>query len=248
MTPLYIGISLLSNKENKEKNNLHREGRRILGLLAQEPAASASIDHLITREPRGRPYFIDRRGDFNISHAGRMVGVTYTQERSTLRGLPLRTGCDIEYLYPRGNLEAIASRFFSAEEQTYITRGTQELERLTRFYQLWVLKECFLKTLGLGIDLIKHTPNFIQEHTLEKELAYRKPGSTGSSELTLTLYLYELGNPLEEPYLLALAQERNPRTAFLSEGAGPQVRWFSQESLPLRNKAEIQVLIHGING
>ncbi|MDR0628859.1 MAG: 4'-phosphopantetheinyl transferase superfamily protein [Treponema sp.] len=78
-----------------------------------------------------------------------MIAVTYTQERSTLRGLPLRRGCDIEYVYPRGNLEAIASRFFSTEEQACITGGTKELERLTRFYQLWVLKECFLKTLSL---------------------------------------------------------------------------------------------------
>ncbi|MDR0722622.1 MAG: 4'-phosphopantetheinyl transferase superfamily protein [Treponema sp.] len=245
MTPLYIGISLLSNKE---KDSLHKEGRRILGLLAQEPGAYEPIDHLITREPGGKPYFIDRRGDFNISHAGRMVAVTYTQERSTLRGLPLRTGCDIEYLYPRGNLEAIASRFFSSEEQAYITEGTRELERLTRFYQLWVLKECFLKTLGLGVNRIKHTPSFIHGNTLEKELTYQEFGSTCNSECTLTLYLYELGNLPEEPYILALAQERNPGRTFLSEGTAPHVYWFSQESLPLRNRVEIRAQVRGIDG
>ncbi|MHB9292723.1 4'-phosphopantetheinyl transferase [Hollandina sp. SP2] len=234
MTPLYIGISLLSNKE---KDSLHREGRRILGLLAQEPAAYESIDQLITQEPGGRPYFIDRRGDFNISHAGRMVAVTYTQERSP-KGLPLRTGCDMEYLYPRGNLAAIASRFFSAEEQAYITGGTRELERLTRFYQIWVLKECFLKTLGLGIDLIKQTPSFIQGNALGKELTCRDPESMGGSERALTLNLYELGNFPEEQYMLALAQEKNLKSLFLSDRAASQVYWFSQESLPLRNRGK----------
>ncbi|MDR1030508.1 MAG: 4'-phosphopantetheinyl transferase superfamily protein, partial [Treponema sp.] len=146
---------------NKEADSLHREGRRILSLLTHEP-----VDQLIDREPGGRPYFIDHRGDFNISHTGRMVAVTYTQVRSTLSGLPLRTGCDIEHLHPRGNLETIASRFFTVEEHAYIAGGTSEQVRTTRFYQLWVIKECFLKTLGLGLGFIHHTPSFIHRNTL----------------------------------------------------------------------------------
>jgi phosphopantetheinyl transferase (holo-ACP synthase) len=215
--------------------------------LAQEPGASEPIGPLIAVEGGGRPYFTDRRGDFNISHAGRMVAVAYTRERTSARGVPLRTGCDIEYLYPRGNLEAVARRFFTPEEYASITEGRNKRERLIRFYRMWVLKECFLKTLGLGIGLIKHAPSFIQGNTLGKELMYREPCSTGRGERTLTLSLYELGN-FPEPYLLALAQERNPGTAFLSAGAYPQVCWFSQESLPVRRKAEIRVLLYGLEG
>ncbi|MDR1302542.1 MAG: 4'-phosphopantetheinyl transferase superfamily protein [Treponema sp.] len=223
---------------NKEAGSLHREGRRILRLLTQEP-----VDHLIAQEPGGRPYFVDHRGDFNISHTGRTVAVTYTQARSTLRGVPLRTGCDIEHLHPRRNLETIASRFFTREEHTYITGGTSERVRTTRFYQLWVVKECFLKTLGLGLGFIHHTPNFIQGNTLGHRLTCQDPGSTCTSELALSLYLYALGDFPEEQYLLALAQERNPRNL---EPFPPEltVRWFSQESLTLRNMAEISVLVY----
>jgi hypothetical protein len=239
MTSFYLGISLLSNKE---ADSLHSEGRRILRLLAQEP-----IDQLIDREPGGRPYFIDHRGDFNISHTGRMVAVTYTKERSTLRGVPLRTGCDIEHLNPRRNLEAIASRFFTVEEHTYITGGTSELARITRFYQLWVIKECFLKTLGLGLGCIHRTPSFIHRNALSGRLVCQDPGSSYTSALSLNLYLYELGDFPEEQYMLALAQERNPRTPeqFLPE---LKVRWFSQGSLTLRNTATINVLVHPTEG
>jgi hypothetical protein len=110
-----------------------------------------------------------------------------------------------------------------------------------------VIKECFLKTLGLGLGFIHHTPSFIHRNTLRHRLACQDLGSTCKSALSLSLYLYELGDFPEEQYMLALAQERNPRNIkqFPLE---LKVRWFSQEFLTLRNRAEIRVLVYPPEG
>jgi hypothetical protein len=175
-----------------------------------------------------------------------MVAVTYTQERSCTGGLPLRTGCDIEQARARGNLEAVARHFFAPEEQAYISEGAGDAERRIRFYELWVVKECFLKTLGLGIGHITDSPNCIRDHALGRELLCPAGGAAGGPARSFTVYLYELGRLPEAGYMLALAQEQQPPGGYgLPAEPGPRVCWFSPESLPLKPRARLRVLLQG---
>lgn len=217
MSIFYIGLSLLSNRRAGPQS-LHTEGRRILTLLE----GGRSLSGRIAAEPGGRPYFIDRHGDFSISHSHRMAAAAYSTEKSRGAGKPLGTGCDIQYVHPAKTYEGIVRGFFSPEEQTYIAAGSPERERINRFYRIWVLKECFLKALGLSVFDMNRVPSFVACGDLKDTI--------DGPLISLRFYLYELGNSGSDRYLLAAAIEREREDFFVRQ---PSIRWFSEESLPV---------------
>jgi 4'-phosphopantetheinyl transferase len=78
---------------------------------------------------------------FNISHSGEWVVCAIDREE---------IGIDIEQIKPI-QLE-IAENFFSAEEYNKIL-SEQECFRTSRFYDLWTLKESFIKYKGKGLSM-----------------------------------------------------------------------------------------------
>jgi 4'-phosphopantetheinyl transferase len=59
-------------------------------------------------------------------------------------------GVDIEHLRPMPDAEAIATRFFSKDEQAVISALSGE-ERDRAFFACWTRKEAFIKALGEGL-------------------------------------------------------------------------------------------------
>jgi hypothetical protein len=257
----YTGLSLLSKKALPpgfpKRGEFHalqsREALRVLGLLDRpedpgEPSLSG-------REGE-RPFFADRHGDFNISHSERLIAVSYLAASSRFQGPLLRTGCDAQWVNPQGNHRRVSRRYFHPPEQRYIAAGAGIQEEMRRFYRLWVLKECFLKTLGWPVFAMKGAPVFSLD---EEAPVFRRPGraretgdAPGEPEAAgglsgdwppLWFYLYELANPAGEEYALAVSRET---PAGGPEGGGPEarrepeLRWFSQETLVLRSMAEIK--------
>jgi hypothetical protein len=91
-------------------------------------------------------------------------------------------------------------------------------ERELRFCRLWVLKEAYLKMKGLSVFDMAGTPCFF----------------SGETPSPMNFYLYEWGE-LPEQYLLAVCRE---------EGAAePELRWFSQGSLSLKNMEIIKAAL-----
>lgn len=78
---------------------------------------------------------------FNISHAGNWV-VCATHGTSV--------GIDVEHISPI-NLN-IAKRYFSNEEYNNLM-DRDESQRLSYFYDLWTLKESYIKAVGKGLSL-----------------------------------------------------------------------------------------------
>jgi 4'-phosphopantetheinyl transferase len=60
-------------------------------------------------------------------------------------------GVDVELVAPR-DVVPMAEHFFSPEERAAIL-GLVDAARLSRFYELWTLREAYLKARGLGLDL-----------------------------------------------------------------------------------------------
>ena len=88
---------------------------------------------------KGKPYLVDYPGVFfNISHSGNRVMCTVADRP---------VGCDVEYIETnKKTTDKIARRFFSEAEQRYLCESST-----SAFYDIWTLKESFLKCTGEGL-------------------------------------------------------------------------------------------------
>ena len=98
--------------------------------------------------PHGKPALaapeLDHALQFNLSHSGRRLVIAISK-------LSL-LGVDIEMIMPRQHLMAIARRHFSADEYQALTALDGD-RRIQRFYDLWTLKESYVKACGKGLAI-----------------------------------------------------------------------------------------------
>jgi len=231
----YLNLSILSNNLNnlpktEYKKRLSAEARRILSQLEGRPLAENDI----ARDAAGRPFFPNRDTDFSISHSGNLAAV------SLVVGKNLRTGCDVELVRPRAGARAIAEEFFSAPERDYIEVGGDF--DITRFYQIWTLKECFLKLRGLSVFDMPSAPSFIMNKNQPQSTTgfwYENQPSLRETPCNsvVNILLYELTGGAGERYILATAIEG-------TEMEPPEIRWFSQETLDCSSIANINAALN----
>ncbi|MDR1411020.1 MAG: 4'-phosphopantetheinyl transferase superfamily protein [Spirochaetaceae bacterium] len=236
MKPFYIGLSCVSNNPAGYAGRaahggmgraLHAEGRRVLALLDAEGSGSAREPAAIAAESGGRPFFTGRHADFNISHSQYIAAVAWSEAVNPANGLPFRVGCDIQYVSPGKNREAIARKYYSPGENSYIAAAEDDADRIDRFYRIWVLKESCLKAAGLSVLDMRDSPSFAGRESLGKD-----------PSLPFDFFLYELGSGTAGRCLLAVCRE-NP----LPDPArqDPGIRWYSPAlalkplSAPLRS-------------
>jgi phosphopantetheinyl transferase len=148
-----------------------------------------------------------------------MAAVVWSEAVNPANALPLRTGCDVQHVSPGKSREAVARKYYSLAENSYIgaagdTVEQKRREQIERFYRIWVLKECYLKAKGLSVLDMRTVPSFADRDGLVKE-----------APVPFNFLLYELAGDTEERYLLAVCRE----TAGLPAAAPPlpKIRWFS---------------------
>ena len=230
----YIGLSILPDNqcEKPERRKLlSNEAWRILSRL--EGRSSGEFE--TARDEQGRPFFPGRDLDFNIAHSGMLAAV------SVVRGSNLRTGCDVELVRKRAESREISELFFSPADRDYIFSQGRFDE--TRFYEIWTLKECYLKLRGLSVFDMREAPSFVCERDPGRE--YFSPGITASAEPAasgLSFTLFELSGSSGERYILATALEGTPAAA-VSADVQPELRWFSQSSLFCKSRAKIKAAL-----
>lgn len=81
---------------------------------------------------------------FNISHTDKLVVLAVTLDREV--------GVDVEYLLRPGKTVEIAERYFSAVEYQQLLALPTENQK-DRFFDLWVLKEAYIKACGMGLSI-----------------------------------------------------------------------------------------------
>jgi len=117
----------------------HYELRRLLAeQLNVEPS------HLeIVADEHGKPYLPNYSDSvcFNISHSGECALIA-------IADVPV--GVDIEKKNEKSDFLAIAERFFTQDEFSYIS-GKPYSDQKDAFYTVWTLKESFVKAVGQGI-------------------------------------------------------------------------------------------------
>jgi 4'-phosphopantetheinyl transferase len=81
---------------------------------------------------------------FNVSHTRALVGCAVVWDREV--------GLDLEDTRRRRSVLALATRHFAPAEAA-VLRRLAEPERTARFFDVWTLKESYLKARGLGLRL-----------------------------------------------------------------------------------------------
>jgi phosphopantetheinyl transferase len=217
----YLNLSVLSNNLKKIQNIQKTEHKKRLSaeawrILSQCEGRTLTNED-IAREAGGRPFLPGSDTDFSISHSGDLAAV------SLVRGKGLRTGCDVELVRPRPKAREIAEEFFTAPEREYIESGGGF--DLTRFYQIWTLKECLLKLRGLSVFDMNGTPSFINDAESRFRGTFREQFKIDVVGVSPVLFnLYELTGAGDERYIAATAIAGG-------EERQPEIRWFSRDSL-----------------
>jgi 4'-phosphopantetheinyl transferase len=78
---------------------------------------------------------------FNISHSNNVI-VLATDDAPV--------GVDVEYIQPFSDLEDVITQFTQEEQNAYHTKP--EAQRVDFFYELWTLKESYMKATGKGLS------------------------------------------------------------------------------------------------
>ncbi|MCX6235138.1 MAG: 4'-phosphopantetheinyl transferase superfamily protein [Bacteroidetes bacterium] len=95
---------------------------------------------IIEYTEKGKPFFRDHQDiHFNISHSGQWVVCAVSSAP---------VGIDVEEIRPY-KLK-IAERFFTKEEFSDLMKKNED-DRVHYFFELWTLKESYLKALGKGL-------------------------------------------------------------------------------------------------
>lgn len=114
--------------------------------LAAESTSAKARDIQIERDKFGKPFIVGLKDfHYNYSHSRDWLACAISDQP---------VGIDIEML--REISIGLAKRYFTDKEYSYITSAPAE-SQLQRFYQLWGMKEAYVKMLGQGLRIELNT-------------------------------------------------------------------------------------------
>lgn len=166
--------------------------RRILSHYCQVEPHALILEAL----PSGKPRLI-RDGkrpeiEFNLTHSHGRGAV------AVACGRPV--GIDLEKVRAEVECKRLASRYFSAQEQSAVFAASEQ--RVPEvFFRHWVGKEAYLKGIGIGLQLPLDQCEVIVAEAGEQTVI-RGPGATGASEGWTVRYL-----PLEAEWIGGVASQ-----------------------------------------
>ena len=105
-------------------------------------------DWIFQVNPYGKPYIesppLSYTPFFNLSHTKGMIVLAIAPE-------PIM-GVDIEWATRQGNIVQLAEHCFSPSEIADLLKLPYS-EQINRFYELWTLKEAYIKACGMGLSI-----------------------------------------------------------------------------------------------
>ncbi|MGX9416888.1 4'-phosphopantetheinyl transferase family protein [Vibrio sp. WJH972] len=157
---------LLSADEQRKFEAIKREQKRREYLFTRvfvrhvlsRYCSLAAGQLVFSKESNGKPYLStpERTPHFNLSHTKGLL-VCAVSDR-------LDVGIDVENITRTTDFESIASQYFSNDENNRL--NTKKLHaRKAYFYELWTLKEAYLKALGIGISVPLKSINFYENQS-----------------------------------------------------------------------------------
>ena len=130
-------------------------GRALLRTVLSHCTGVAPEQIKLAREAYGRPYLPPSGQDpppqFSLSYTEGLVAAVLVVEG--------RIGIDVEYISRNTDCLEIAHKYFSPCEYTELEQ-LPEIQMKERFFELWTLKEAYIKARGLGLNLALDKVNF----------------------------------------------------------------------------------------
>lgn len=141
--------NLLPVSERKRYSRLLTPEDRARGLLGRVMLRTVLSCHAhmhpvqwrFERSASGKPRLLNPESSmyFNMAHSHNQIIVAVSESGAV--------GIDIEYMQPGRDPMAIARRYFSEEEYAALAK-LPSFSRRERFYELWTLKEAWIKAQG----------------------------------------------------------------------------------------------------
>ena len=145
-------VALLSPAERSRLERLRRTVDR-RGYALAHALLRKTLSPLIGSKPEALTFEADPYGkprltptadvSFSLSHTNGLVACAVARGREL--------GLDAEAIDRQIDIQGTATRFFTAREACYISEGEGEQKR-DRFFEVWTLKEAFLKATGRGLS------------------------------------------------------------------------------------------------
>ncbi len=129
-------------REKVLRYTLHNDRLRCLaaGLLLKN-VLGITNDSEIGYGPQGKPFLVNHKTEFNLSHGGNYV-ILVTDNNPV--------GVDIEKIESFD--ESVAHRCFTADECATLFAEKDIAKQQELFYTLWTGKEAIMKATGLGLS------------------------------------------------------------------------------------------------
>jgi phosphopantetheinyl transferase len=115
----------------------HLAGRMLLRSAIEDVTGRAGAEVEIRATPRGKPECA-AGPNVSVSHSGPWAVCAVSASGSV--------GVDVQVPVPGRQIESIARAYFAPEESDWVAAHPEP-----RFWMLWVLKEAYLKALGVGL-------------------------------------------------------------------------------------------------
>ena len=155
---LFQYYNILNEDERRQQNRFHSEKDRHQYLITRVAIRTILSEYVREIEPAewifnknsyGKPYIDSMPSDilnlsFNISHTNQLIVIAITLERAI--------GVDVENMSRAEEVSDIAEYFFSPIEKKQLF-SLSSSKFLNRFYDLWTLKEAYIKALGMGLSI-----------------------------------------------------------------------------------------------
>lgn len=131
----------------KQDQNLYLMAHAMLRMILSDYLGCSTLDLVFVVNRYGKPAlkdFPDIR--FNLSHSKNRVVLAVTCNPH------IDIGIDIEYGLERDNLADLAAHYFSAKEASQVLQLPLQQQN-DLFFQLWTLKESYIKAIGKGLSI-----------------------------------------------------------------------------------------------
>ncbi len=149
--------SLLNEEESAQQKRFYFEKHRHQYLITRalvRTVLSLYVNEIspeqwqFTKNKYGKPSISNPIGTgplhFNLSHTDKMVALAVTRSQEV--------GIDVEYLLRSARTVKLAESFFSPFEAEQLLALPPE-KQTDRFFDLWTLKEAYIKACGMGLSI-----------------------------------------------------------------------------------------------